>query len=205
MRRTVPCVIVMACLVAGSFVARAEEADHAIHEELRALLTRIETAINTEKYEEMAPCFHENVRATTINQEVILSRAGIAPYFRKWFGPGGYLKKLHMTLTADALTELNAERTFGIVRGSGEEDYTLADGRLFPMKTRWTAMVVKDADGAWRILAIHIGTNFLDNPILAKAEKALGFAAGMGFLAGVVLTAGVAFLLARRRRSAKPA
>ncbi len=196
---------VAACLVLGAGYARSEEPDHAIHQELRALLTKLETAINTGKYEEMAPCFHENVRATTINQEVILSREGIAPYFRKWFGQGGYLKKLHMTLTADALTELNAEKTFGIVRGSGQEEYTLADGRFFPMKTRWTATVVKDADGAWRILAIHIGTNFLDNPILAKAEKALGAAAGFGFLGGVVLTAGVAYLVARRRRSAKPA
>ena len=205
MRRSFHCLIAVTCLVLGASAARAEEPDHEIHQELRALLTRIETAINTEKYEEMAPCFHENVRATTINQEVILSREGLAPYFRKWFGPGGYLKKLHMTLTADALTELNAEKNFGIVRGSGQEDYTLADGRFFPMKTRWTATVVKDADGAWRILAIHIGTNFLDNPILTKAEKALGLAAGLGLLVGIVLTAGVAFLVARRKRSAKPA
>lgn len=197
--------IAMTCVVVVAGAARAEEPDHAIHEELRALLTKIETSINTEKYEEMAPCFHENVRATTINQEVILSREGIAPYFRKWFGKGGYLKKLHMTLTADALTELNAERTFGIVRGSGQEDYTLADGRFFPMKTRWTATVVKDTDGAWRILAIHIGTDFLDNPILTKAEKVLGLAAGLGFLAGAVVTAGLAYVVARRRRSAKPA
>ena len=95
---------------------------------------------------------------------------------------------------------ITPEKTYGIVQGSGEENYTLADGRFFPMKTRWTATVIKDSDGRWRIRAIHIGTNFLDNPILAKAEKSLVWAGGIGAAAGV-LTAGVlAWLICRRRR-----
>jgi hypothetical protein len=50
-------------------------------------------------------------------------------------------------LTADALTELSPDKTWGLVRGSGTEDYILADGRSFPMKTRWTATVVKNPEG----------------------------------------------------------
>ena len=69
-----------------------------------------------------------------------------------------------MKLEADALTEFYADKTIGVVRGSGEEDYVLSDTRFFPMKTRWTATVIKDTDGKWRILTLHIGTNFLDNP-----------------------------------------
>lgn len=189
-------------LMAGAQTGRAEEADHATHQELRALLTKVETAINSGKYEELAPCFHEQLRITTINQEVLGSRAEIGTYFNKWFGPGGYLKKLHMSLKADALTEFYADKTMGIVRGSGEEDYTLADGRFFPMKIRWTATVIEDKDGVWRILSIHMGTNFLSNPILAKAESALGYAAGGGLLVGLILGGGFMFFVFRKKGTA---
>lgn len=194
--------ILVILFLVGFQAVRAEEPDHAIHQELRALLTKVESAINSGKYEEMAPYFHEKLRITTINQEVLGSRAEIGTYFNKWFGPGGYLKKLHMTLKADALTELYADKTMGIVRGSGEEDYTLADGRFFPMKIRWTATVIKDTDGAWRILSIHIGTNFLNNPILAKAEAGLGYAAGGGLILGLILGGTASYFLVRKKRAA---
>jgi hypothetical protein len=179
----------------------AEEEDHVIHNELRGLLTGIEQAINTAKYEELSPFFHERARITTINQEVISSRSEIPAYFNKWFGPGGYLKRLEMRLTVDALTEFYGEKTFGIVRGGGEENYVLADGRFFPMRTRWTATVIKDNDAKWRILSLHIGTNFLDNPILAKAEGSLVYAAGAGLVIGLALGALSVFLIMRRKKS----
>lgn len=156
--------------------------------------------MNSERYGSMADCFTERCAITTINQEVLASRSEIEPYFRKWFGPGGRLKKLRMKLKADALTELNAERNAGVVRGSGEEDYILSDTRFFPMRTRWTALVVKDGDGHWRIRAIHIGTDFLDNPLLAKAEKSLGWAAGLGIALGMAAGLALGWALLRRRR-----
>lgn len=202
MSRALRIFVASASLFAGLSLAQPEEPDHAIHQELRALLRKVEASVNAGKYDEMADCFHERVRATTITQEVILSRSEVAPYFRKWFGPGGFLAKLQMTLTADALTELGADKTWGVVRGSGQEDYTLANGRFYPMRTRWTATVVKDADGAWRILAIHVGTSFLDNPVLERTKSAIGWAAGAGFLAGALAAAAVAAVLSRRRRAA---
>lgn len=179
--------------------AQAQEPDHAIHEELRGRLRQVEQAVNSGQYEAMADCFTERLSITTINQEVLSSRQEIGPYFRKWFGPGRRLKSLRMALKADSLTELNPEKTTGIVRGSGEEDYILSDARAFPMRTRWTATVVKDSDGHWRIRTIHIGTDFLDNPILAKAEASLAWTAGLGALAGLLVGALGAWLILRRR------
>lgn len=140
----------------------AEEPDHAIHEELRAVLATMQNAINAGKFDDMLPVISPDVRATPITQEVISKRDEVSGYFKRWFGPGGFLKSLQMTLTADALTELSADKTWGLVRGSGQERYTLADGRLYDMKTRWTAVVQKEADGKWRLRGIHIGTDFLD-------------------------------------------
>jgi len=187
----------------GTTVFAAEEPDHDIHQELRDLIHGIEKAINSEKYTELAPYFHEKLRVTTINQEVITSRPEISAYFNKWFGPGGYLKKLQISLNPDALTELYGDKTFGIVRGSGVEDYMLSDGRHFEMKTRWTATVIKDVDGKWRILALHIGTNFLDNPILAKAEASLIYFSGGGFAIGALLSGLIFFVIQRRKNASR--
>jgi hypothetical protein len=183
-------------------VLAADEPDHAIHEELRGLLRGIEQAINSEKYGDLAQYFHERPRITTINQEIISSRPEIATYFNKWFGPGGYLKKLKMTLNADAPTEFYGNKTFGIVRGSGDEDYVLSDKRLFPMKTRWTATVIKDTDGKWRILSLHIGTNFLDNPILSVAENSAKYFAIGGAVVGLAVGVLIGFVWKRRKRAA---
>lgn len=178
---------------------RAAEPDPAIHNELRALLQGLEQAVNTERYGDLAQYFSANMTVTTINQEVLTKPAEIAPYFQRWFGPGGYLKKLDMKLTADALTRLDPDKNYGVVTGSGLEKYILADGRSFDMLTRWTASVMKGDDGKWRILTLHIGTNFLDNPILTKAEASLAWFAAGGAGGGLVLGMLLMAFLKRRR------
>jgi len=195
-------IIVTLFLILTSTTAfSAEEADHAIHEELRGLLQGMQQAINSENWSDLEPYFHENLRVTTINQEIVFERSEITDYFERWFGEGGYLASLDISLTADDLTELYGDKTFGIVRGSGIEKYILADGRDFDMETRWTATVIKDTDGQWRILALHIGTNFLDNPILSVAESSLKTFAAGGVLAGLILGWLLTFFYMRRRRA----
>jgi len=124
------------------------------------------------------------------------------PYFTKWFGKGGYLAKLEMHFNADKLTELSTDKSWGIVTGDGIEKYILSDGRPYEMHTRWTATVAKEADGHWRIRALHIGTNFLDNPILSEAERALKSAALAGAGGGVVVGLILGWLFGRRKKKA---
>lgn len=178
----------------------ANDPDAATHQELRSITTGIETAINSGKYGDLKQYFHKNMRVTTINQEVLSSPETIEPYFNKWFGPGGYLKKLHMTLTSDTPTELYGNKTWGIVRGKGVEKYHLSDQRYFEMATRWTATVVKDRDGKWRILSLHIGTNFLDNPVLNRIEGSVMRVGIGGAVVGLVLGVVIMFFLRRRKK-----
>lgn len=189
-------------LAAPLAIAQDEEPDHAIHEELRALLTGIETAINTEQYGDLKQYFHEKLYITTITQEVMLSHDDIAPYFEGHFGEGGRLEKLDMRLNADALTDFYADKTMGIVLGSGEEDYLLADGRFFAMKTRWTATVAIDTDGKWRILALHIGTDFMDNPVIVAVEEAVKTYMIRGAIGGAIVGLILGVLFGRRRKAA---
>ncbi len=106
-----------------------------------------------------------------------------------------------MTLEADALTELSPDKTWGLAYGKGTEVYTLNDGRVFAMPTRWTSVVVLESDGKWRIRSMHIGTDFLDNPLLNAVEGSVKkFAIGAAVIGGLVgLIIGV--LVGRRRRS----
>jgi ketosteroid isomerase-like protein len=193
-------VLLLACLLLPLPLHAAEEPDHAIHQELRGILMTVQTAINSGNYDAMLPVLSKDIRATTITQETMSGHAEVSAYFKRWFGPGGFLKKLNMTFTADALTELSADKTWGIVRGSGMEQYTLSDGRRYDMTTRWTATVVKEADGKWRLRTIHIGTNFLDNPILSDAKRAVVKYAAMAGGGGVVLGLLLGFLLGRRQK-----
>ena len=76
-------------IVIGSPTLAANEADHAVHEQLRALIKGMEKAVNEERYNDLAPYFHKNLRVTTVNQEIISSREEISEYFNRWFGPDG--------------------------------------------------------------------------------------------------------------------
>ncbi len=178
------------------------EPDHADHEDLRAMLKGATTAINEQRFGEVSQFFHPQLRVTTVNQEVIVKPEGLEPYFRSWVGKGQYVDTMKMTMEADELTEFHGEGAsrFGICRGKGVEDYRLTDGRHLLLDTRWTATVVKDPQGQWKILALHLGTNFYDNPIVAQFQAA-ATKTGIGGLIGGLLVGGLAgFLLGRRRK-----
>lgn len=183
----------------------AEEPDHAIHEELRALLREVVTAMNTGDYDRMLPVLTENVEATSITQEVMSGRADVSKYFKEWFGPAGYMRKMEIKFDADRLTDLSPDKSWGLVRGKALEHYEAKDGDLFDFVTRWTAVMVRDTDGKWRLRAIHFGTNNLDNPVLTKVKNTL---IRNGVIAAVLsLIAGLAagWWIGRRRGSAPAA
>ncbi len=189
--------IVVMILLLTQLISADEEK---VHQELRGLLTGIEQAINSQRYGDLAQYFSKEMKVTPINQEFLSSHAEIEPYFEKWFGKNGKIQTLQIKLTADEKTKFYGD-DIGIVCGKGVERYVLNDARHFDMLTRWTATVHKEEDGKWRILALHIGTDFLDNPLLNAIEKntimfgAVG--AGAGLLVGLMLGA---FFWRRKRR-----
>ena len=163
-------ILMALCVVPPSW---AEEADHAIHEELRAMLREIITAMNTGQYDRMLPVLTENIEATSITQEVMSGRADVSKYFKEWFGAAGYMRKMEIKFDVDKLTELSPDKSWGLARGKALERYEAKDGDTFDFVTRWTAVMIRDTDGKWRLRAIHFGTNNLDNPVLTKVKNTL--------------------------------
>ncbi len=191
--------LIMILLLVAFSPSYAQASDEAVHTELRQLLSGIETAVNNRDYEKLAPYFHDNLRVTTVNQNTISSPEGIEAYFEEWFGDGGYLRSLKMDLTADDLTEFYNNNTMGIVRGKGVEQYQLTDGRDLDLQTRWTATVIKDSDGQWRILALHIGTNFYDNAIYHEMRSFLIKMGSVGVIIALLLGLIAGFYIRARR------
>ena len=194
-------VLVFAFLfVGGSLSADSNNKDQAIHNELRILLRGIESAVNSERYEQLPQYFHKDMTVTMSNQEVLHSYDDIAKFFSFWFGENGKLDHVKMKLTADGPTKLYANKTMGVVYGNGVEDTYLSDGRFFPMKTRWSATVIKDQDGKWRILLLHVGVNFLDNPVLSLIEDNGKNLILFGGIVGLLIGLGIGFMLWRKRK-----
>jgi hypothetical protein len=191
--------ICAAALLAATTAGAAEsEQDKKDHEELRGLLKIFTNAFNTRQLDGLIPHLHKNFSVTMVNQDVITTPQELKGYVDRQFnGPNAPLKDVKIQPEADILTNF-FEGRIGINRGGSTDTYTLKDGRVVTIKTRWTGTVIKD-EGKWRILNAHIGLNILDNPILDAAEALKYVWGGVGL--GIGLLVGILGTLLLRRRS----
>jgi len=191
--------VLLVTLMCDVPLAWGQESDHAIHEELRTVLHEIVTAINSGQYDKMLPYLADNFEGTSVTQEVMSNRDDVAKYFREWFGPTGYMRAMEMKLEADKLTEFSPDKNWGLVRGKALEHYEAKDGDVFDFNTRWTAVMVRNDDGKWRLRAIHFGTNHLDNPVLTKVSRTLIRDGIVGACVALLIGLAVGWWIARRR------
>jgi hypothetical protein len=65
----------------------------------------------------------------------------------------------------------------------------MKSGEVVEMNVRWSATVVKE-NGEWKVALAHVGTDFLNNPVLDGA-KALLTKVGIGAAVGGLLVGGI--------------
>jgi ketosteroid isomerase-like protein len=185
-------------LLALSAPSFAEEPDHEVHQELRALFGHAQQAVNEGHLGELDALVTDDFQATSVTQEVVRGREGLHTYFDTWFGPDAYMKAMRFELVADELTDLSEDKSWGLVSGGGLERYEANEGYTFDFRSRWTSVVERGADGRWRIRAIHFGTSTLDNPVLTRVKSTMATYGAVAAGATGLLSGALGFLLGRR-------
>lgn len=199
--KLIPLAITMLVLL-GTAVVPAQNADQvAEHEALRKLKADVVNAINTKNFKAIDSLLHKPFLSTVITQDSFNEAGTIIAWFENLFTRNFLrLSKVQMDADADELAQIYTG-TFAVARGSTKERYELADGRGFDMQGRWTATAIKQ-DGTWKVLAVHTGTNFLDNPVINTIERNALYFAGGGAGVGAIVGILCGFFMGRRRTRA---
>ena len=170
------------------------------HAALRAMLVKGSEALNTRNFDGMIPLLHPAFTIVTVDNRKLVGADEFKKYYLGLFdGPQAVLTKLEVRLDADEATRFLDENT-GVVYGTSRDTFHFKDGDVREMKTRWSAVTQKEADG-WKLVNLHLSASVLDNPVLEAAKSQLTKIAAAAAIAGLLVGAVLALLM-RRGRSA---
>jgi hypothetical protein len=191
--------IALCVMLLGRPLLAQNASQAADHEALRKLKTDVITAINTRNVQSMDTLLHKPFMSTLITQDSFTDIERLKAYFDGLFTrPVLRINKITMEAEPDEQAQIYTG-TFAVARGSTKEVYELGDGRTYTIPGRWTATTIKD-NGQWKVLAVHTGVNFIDNPVMTAVEKStLYFGAG-GVAVGAVIGFVLGFFIHRKRR-----
>jgi len=188
----------LSVLLAATAAGAQEGAQAADHDALRKIKADVLNAINTRNLRGMDAIVHRPFMVTVITQDSFTDSGALQAYYDGLFTRTMLrMKNVTIEAEADELSQIYTS-TFAVARGSTKERYELADGRSFDMRGRWTATAIKDG-AQWKLLALHDGTNFLDNPVLTTVGKSTAYTGAGGFAAGLAVGVLGSFLIRRRR------
>lgn len=191
---------ILLCAGGSVTASGADESREADHVALRALRDRVTTAINKQDIKGLAPCFAKEFAFTAVTQTVLTNEAQVQEFFDRMFrSSDAPLASLKTEAKADILTRFVDANT-GVCYGSSRDTYTLKSGKVVVMNARWSATVVKE-NGEWKVALAHVGTDFLDNPVLEGVKRFarnLGLGAGVG---GLVVGLVIGRLIGRSKRA----
>jgi len=177
--------------------APMSEEDKQDREKLRALLATFTEAFNSRNLDPLLPQLHPNFTVTMVNQDVVTNPAELKGYLDKQFnGPNALLSDVKIKPAPDIATVFVNGR-IGVNHGHSVDTYTLKDGRVFTLNTRWSATMIKEGE-AWKVLNAHIGLNAIDNPILDAMDKLRWIWTAAALAAGLAIGFGTAWWLRRR-------
>jgi uncharacterized protein (TIGR02246 family) len=150
-----------------------------IHNELRALKSTMERALNDMDINAIVANVTDDVIFTTMNGDVARGPAGIRKYFETMMkGQNPRVLKVVSKFEVEDLSNLYGSN-FAVAFGSSKDHYQLAGGDSFDVAARWSGTMVR-RDGRWLIANFHYSTNMFDNPILdAQRRYIIGGAAAV--------------------------
>lgn len=165
---------ILLLLTSVSISAATDTGSEADHEQLRQLLEAAQRAVNNDQPELLQAYLHKDYVITVMNQEVLTEDKSLEQLFYDWFKkPDAILKGLQIEPEATIMTNIYGGR-FGVCYGTSADTYELTDGRKFTFDSSWTATMIKE-DDQWKLLALHVSVNPIDNPLIEGYRSAFGF------------------------------
>ncbi len=172
----------------------------ALHNEIRAIRDEILAAIAKGDFDAIVPHLHPNVVFTPMNNRVCRGPKEVRDYFNRMLkGPDAVLKSVRFDMKVDRLTDLYGDT--GLAFGDSDAVYTLRNGMVLPVTTRWTCALVRH-EGRFKIAAFQASPNAFDNSILLQKTRTASFKGG-GIGAVVGLLVGLILAIPLRRRMQK--
>ena len=195
--RAIRLAVTSAVLLVSTAAVAQDPSQAADHDALRKVKADVLHAINARDLRAMDKLLHRPFSITLVTQDIFTDVAALQGYYDALFTRKLLrMEKITLDAEADELSQIYTG-TFAMARGSTKELYELTDGRRFDMHGRWTATLIKE-DGQWKVLTIHSGINFLDNPVLTAVEKSTTYVGGGGAVVGLVLGFLLGFFVRRR-------
>lgn len=155
-------VIVLLCLL--QFGAAADTDRTADHQALRVLRDKVESAFNTGDIQNVRTSLANDFTFITSEQAVLTNWTAVVAYWEGMFkSDKSPVKAMATKVTAAVLTQFVGPDT-GYCHGTSRDVYTLRNDRKIALTNTWSAMLVKE-QGEWKIHAVHVAVNFLENPV----------------------------------------
>lgn len=165
-----------------------------LHQELRALKTKMENAINAMDVDTIVANVADDIVFTTMNGDVVHGRAEVKKYFETMMkGDKPRVIKVQTKFEVDDIANLYGNN-FAVAFGTSKDHYVLAGGDIFDVQARWSSTMVRK-NTQWQVANFHYSTNMFDNPVL-EAQRNIGLKIGGGI---AVILAFAAFWLGRIR------
>jgi ketosteroid isomerase-like protein len=166
--------LIIICITANlSYAADMVPNVEAKHQALRVLKQNVVDSLNRQDIDTLLTYFSEPFAFTTVTQEVLTSKETVKDFYHRMLvSDDSPIKTFTVEPEADILTYFLNDN-IGYCYGTSKDSYTLRrNGRTIGMKSRWTAVVVKE-NNQWKISVVHLGVDFTNNPILDANSMSL--------------------------------
>src|SRR5258706_4209199 len=160
-----------------------QASQQADHEELRAMMRAATQALNARQVEALAPLMARQFVITAVDGRTFRDLAGFKAYLDQLYGTK--VQSIQYRPEAAELTQVIGPDT-GISWGTSTDTYTVQGRETRTMTSHWTATVQRQ-DGDWKLAALHISANLLDNPVVEEAKRYIWKAAAAALVAGLIL------------------
>jgi ketosteroid isomerase-like protein len=188
--------VILMLSVAPAMAQAQTPEEEALHNELRALKTRLTDALNNDDIETALRETHPNVVFTAMNNDVAHGHDGVRKYFADMMvGENRIVDDMTVSFEPDQLSAIYGGDN-AIAAGSSKAHFKLASGLEFDIDGRWTADLVRE-NGQWLISAIHYSVNMFDNPLLNNAKR-MAWYVGIG---AAVIALIIGYFVGRRWRA----